>query len=121
MREYFKSQLMAVVQGKQKEATAYMNGDQMKLMFQVGREVGFKTIASAMVEQSLVLLNEHDPFNVYVKVTITEVDSYFAEVKVTREWDPINLCNFLHEHQEEYFQMIEELTQRAYEEYVAMS
>lgn len=96
MREYFKSQLMAVVQGKQDHAFAYMDAYQLDLMFQVGREVGFKTITQAENAGQRILLNQHDPYDsVYITVIIDEVTNNFYKVKVLKDSDPLRTIELI--------------------------
>ena len=96
MREYFRQQLMAVVQGKQDVYLAYMNSYQLDLMFQVGREVGFKTITQAEKDGQRILLNQHDPYDtVYITVSITETCDNYHKVKVVKEENPLKTIELI--------------------------
>lgn len=118
MREFFRQQLMAVIQRKQKEASACLDKEQMNLMFEIGREVGFSTIGIAYVEGSLVLLNQHDPFDdLFIKVIITEEDSHLYKVRVLLDSNPLDTVQLIQEYSEDYSSLLNEIICSADKEY----
>ena len=96
MREYFKAQLLAVVQGKQESAFAYLEESQFQLMFEVGREMGFKTITQASDGDRRILLNQHNSFSdIYVTVYVDEVVNDFYKVRVLKDSDPLRTIELI--------------------------
>lgn len=91
MKEWFEQQLKAVVRN-QGELIAYMTEDQIELMFDIGRKLGFKSevVCVHTSSQMIVHCAEHetwDDFN--LEIVIKRVKgSYEVRVKYCDKKDP---------------------------------
>ena len=91
MKEWFKSQLMAVVHN-QGELIAYMTEDQIELMFDIGRSLGFKSeIACVQISsRTIVQRASHETWDdFYLYITIKPVKGINSvHVKYWDKGDP---------------------------------
>ena len=84
MREIFINNLLALMQGKKTCIKAVLTAENLELMFQIGREYGFVTVAMRVdgVSSTQVALHRTQPIS--MKISLKLIEGSAVEVRVKR-------------------------------------